>query len=47
MKHGRNDLAEMILNAPTAAAAKKIGDTITTSARWFGERSRGNVGNFQ
>ncbi len=35
MEHGRDDLAEMILNAPTAAAAKKIGDTITKSARWL------------
>ncbi len=35
MEHGRDDLAEMILNAPTAVAAKKIGDTITKSARWL------------
>ncbi len=40
MEHGRDDLAEMILNAPTAGAAKKIGDTITKSARWL-EREAG------
>ncbi len=35
MEHGRDDLAEMIRNAPTEAAAKKIGDTITKTARWL------------
>ncbi len=35
MEHGRDDLAETILNAPTEAAAKKIEDTITKSARWL------------
>ncbi len=35
MEHDRDDLAEMILKTPTVAAVKKIGGTITKSARWL------------